>query len=129
MSNHIQIIDAFIDAWNRRDADAIVAAFSNDAVYHNIPMDPINGRDAIAAAIRHLVGEMRDVRWIVTAIAESADGSVLTERIDAFTMRGATVSLPVMGIFQFRERKITRWADYFDLATYRAQLAAGSTAP
>ena len=41
MSN-TQIVLDFIDAWNRMDWDAVVAAFSEDVVYHNIPMEELN---------------------------------------------------------------------------------------
>ena len=35
-----QIIRDFCDGWEAGDADALVDAFTEDAVYHNIPMDP-----------------------------------------------------------------------------------------
>ncbi len=47
MSN-TQIVLDFIDAWNRMDWDAIVGALAEDVVYHNIPMEKIEGQDAAA---------------------------------------------------------------------------------
>ena len=122
MTTNLQKVEAFIEAWNRCDGAAIISAFAPDAVYHNIPMEPIHGRDAIGQAIEGLLADMSDVQWIVSAIAEAADGTVLTERVDAFKLGGKAVSLPVMGTFVFRDGLIVRWADYFDLASYRAQL-------
>ncbi len=42
-----RIIRDFCAAWGRGDIEAIVDAFSDDAVYHNIPMPPCDGKDAI----------------------------------------------------------------------------------
>lgn len=124
MTTHIEKIEAFVAAWNDRDAAAIIAAFAVDAVYHNIPMDPVVGKDRIAETVDRLLAGMTDVRWVITSIAEASDGAVLTERVDAFRLNGKPVSLPVMGIFEFRDGLIRRWADYFDLASYLRQLEA-----
>ncbi|MDE2620822.1 MAG: nuclear transport factor 2 family protein [Sphingomonadales bacterium] len=128
MTTNSALVEAFIAAWNAGDGPAIIAAFAPDAVYHNVPMAPLVGVAAIAAAIEGLIGGMSDIRWELHAIAEDGAGRVLTERTDAFRMAGAPVALPVMGIFEFRDGLITRWSDYFDLATYQAQLAAGAEA-
>lgn len=120
---NLERVEAFVAAWNRKDGAAILAAFAPDAVYHNIPMEPDVGIASITATVERFLADAGDVQWDILAIAEGADGKVLTERVDAFTMFGKAVSLPVMGVFEFRDGLITRWADYFDLASYRAMLA------
>ena len=122
-TGNIGRVEAFVDAWNRRDGEAITAAFADDAVYHNVPMAPIVGNPAISAAIVRLVSGMSDVAWEIVHIAEGRNGTVLTERVDALRMADRSVSLPLMGVFEFRCGLITRWADYFDLGQYQAQLA------
>ncbi|MGH3578731.1 MAG: SgcJ/EcaC family oxidoreductase, partial [Mycobacterium sp.] len=42
---------AFISAWANRDAAQVASFFSEDAVYHNVPMDPVRGRAAIEATV------------------------------------------------------------------------------
>ena len=42
-----KIVRDFCAAFGRGDVDAIVDAFTDDAVYHNIPMTRIEGREAI----------------------------------------------------------------------------------
>ncbi len=115
---------AFIDAWNRMDWDAIESAFADDVVYHNMPMEPLEGKAAAMGVIRGMAPE--SVNWQVVAIAENSDGLVLTERVDDFVMAGGKpLSLPVMGTFEFRGGMISAWRDYFDLASYMNQLGAG----
>jgi limonene-1,2-epoxide hydrolase len=119
-------VRAFVAAWNRRDGEAIVAAFADNVVYHNVPMTPNKGKVAVSAVVARLLSEMSDVRWEIVHIAETADGSVLTERVDYFEIRRRSISVPVMGVFEFRDGLITRWSDYFDLGQYQAQLSGES---
>jgi limonene-1,2-epoxide hydrolase len=46
---------------------------------------------------------------------------VLTERLDKFVLGGKTVELPVAGVFELKDGKITAWRDYFDMATWTKQ--------
>jgi limonene-1,2-epoxide hydrolase len=37
------MIREFFHAWERRDTDHVVASFTDDAVYHNISLEPLVG--------------------------------------------------------------------------------------
>ena len=116
------VVEAFVAAWNRMDFDAVIDALSEDVIYHNIPMQPLHGRDAVQSYLKK-AWRFDSVDWRLLNIA--ADGSVvLTERVDNFVIEGQPVSLPVMGAFEVADGRITAWRDYFDLAGYRAQLQA-----
>ena len=120
MSN-TQIVLDFIQAWNDRDWDAIDAAFTEDVVYHNIPMAPLNGRAAASEMIRGM--QPKSVDWQVLNIAENGN-VVLTERIDNFVLAdNKPLSIPVMGTMEIENGKIKAWRDYFDLATFTSQAA------
>lgn len=116
-----ETVIAFIDAWNARDWDGIEALFTEDVIYHNIPMEPLHGREVAMAGIRAMQPKMVD--WQVLNIA--ANGNVvLTERVDDFVMADdKKVSVPVMGTMEIRDGKICAWRDYFDLATFTSQMA------
>ncbi len=116
---HADIIRAFIDAWNANDLDRVVASLHPDVRYHNIPLQPIQGREAVRTYL-HSAGSFDWVDWKLLAIAESGD-TVLTERIDEFGIGGVHVKLPIMGAFEIRDGLIAAWRDYFDLATYLRQ--------
>ena len=120
MSN-TQIVMNFIDAWNRMDWDAVVSALAEDVVYHNIPMEKIEGRAAAAAFITGMQPE--SVHWEILSIAENND-KVLTERIDNFVLPGGkNLCIPVMGTFEIDNGEIKAWRDYFDLTTFTSQMA------
>ena len=120
MSN-TDIVVAFVDAWNRMDWDAVMDALAEDVVYHNIPMEKLEGKEAARAFIMGMVPE--GVDWEMISIAENGS-KVLTERVDSFDMPGGKrVSVPVMGTFEIENGKIKAWRDYFDLATFTSQMA------
>ena len=119
--SHTETVLHFIDAWNRMDWDAVVGALAEDVVYHNIPMDVIEGRDAAAAFITGMQPE--SVHWEVLSIAENGD-KVLTERVDNFILPGGKkLSIQVMGTFEIDRGEIKAWRDYFDLASFTSQMA------
>ena len=119
MSNS-DIVRAFVGSINSMDWEAAGAALADDVVYHNMPLDKIEGRDAALAVLKGLPAETVD--WQMLSIAEDGN-KVLTERVDNFEMAGGKeISLPVMGTFEIRDGKISAWRDYFDLASYTAQL-------
>lgn len=86
-----------------------------------MPVDPITGISGIRAMFRAFLDAFSDVRLdIVTLVAEPA--RVLVERVDYFTMNdGRKVALPVTGVFEVKNGKITRFSDYFDLADFERQ--------
>ena len=112
----------FIDAWNARDAARIMAHLTEECVYHNIPMAPLTGTAAIRGAVDRVLSTYDEIDWITHAIAATASGSVLTERADRFRIGTRWIDVPVMGIFEFRDGKISAWRDYFDLAMFTSQL-------
>lgn len=121
MSN-VALVEAFCEAWKSRDADQVVALVSEDCFYHNVPMEPIIGRAAMAEFIRKFLADAKEVSFDMLSIAEAADGTVLTERIDRFDFGTRSVALPVMGAFRLKHGLITRWVDYFDLGQFTSQM-------
>ena len=120
MSNTDTVL-AFIDAWNTMNWDATADLLTDDVVWHNIPMEKIEGKAAVDAAIRGMAPE--SVAWEVLTIAENGN-KVLTERVDRFEMPGGKkIDLPVMGTFELTDGKISAWRDYFDLNTFMTQMA------
>ncbi len=118
-----ETVRAFCEAFSRRDVDELVGFFTDDAVYHNMPIAPVRGREAIAATLRQFVDPDGEAEFEVLCIA-SRGRTVLTERVDRFTLRGAKVELPVMGAFEVTgDGKISAWRDYFDLAQFTKQAA------
>ena len=115
-----QKIDQFMHAWNRRDLNEIMAFFSDDAEYCNIPMGPAHvGKTAIKTFIQGFLDSMEGIEFIVhNQLCDETKGLVMNERVDRINMAGKTIDLPVMGVFLLRDGLITQWRDYFDMAPF-----------
>ena len=132
MESPIEFVRRFCAAWGKKVATADLAAFfTDDAVYHNIPFDPVTGREAIAKYIDSFIRpgkaaapgivpvESIDFRIINIA----ANGPVvMTERVDVFKLPEKSFELPVMGTFEVRSGKISAWRDYFDVNQFTSRV-------
>lgn len=105
---------AFCAAFARRDVDEVLGFFADGAVYHNIPFAPARGAEEIRAVLDAFVPGSPSIEFDVRHVA-SAGPVVFTERVDRMTFDGRDVELPVAGVFELADGKITAWRDYFDL--------------
>lgn len=124
MATNEQIVNNFIDAWGRLNAEELAGFFTEDAVYHNIPMRPAIGiasvRKVLGAMMRDMTGVKFEVRY-----QAAAGNIVMNERIDHITNKdGKKISLPVAGVFELENGKIKAWRDYFDMAMFNSAAAA-----
>ena len=124
MSDNTELVSAFCRAWSNRDVDELLGYFAEDAVYHNMPMPPMQGKPAIKAILQQIVSPTSWIQWETLNIAE-AGNVVFTERVDRFEMAGKKVELPVAGVFEIENGKIKAWRDYFDMATWTRQTSGG----
>ena len=121
----MDVVKKFLDHWNAKEIDEACNMLSEDVDYHNIPMDPIKGREASRAFLAGMA-EAESIDWKLHAIAENGD-VVLTERTDCFYYaNGKGLEIPLMGIFKVENGEITEWRDYFDLGDFQRQMAAMS---
>jgi limonene-1,2-epoxide hydrolase len=120
-SDNIETVRRFCEAFARRDADEILGFLSEDAVYHNMPMPPVQGKAAIRTVLDMFLRPSESVEFVVLKIAEDGDGAVLTERVDKFALGGKNVELRVMGVFELTDGEIAAWRDYFDMAAWTRQ--------
>ena len=120
MADSKQIVRDFCAAWEAMDQPRILDAFTDDALYHNMPMPPASGKDAIKALLGFILGPAKSVKFDIKKIVAEGD-VVLTERVDTFLMGDKTVALEVMGAFELRDGKIAAWRDYFDMASWTKQ--------
>src|SRR5690349_9481668 len=95
----IGLVQRFCDAFGSGASPTeLVDYFTDDAVYHNMPVDPAVGRDAILGLLTMFVTPAEKVEFRVRNIVARGD-TVLTERVDVFRLPNATIELPVMGTF------------------------------
>lgn len=118
-----EVVRRFCAAWSDNDLDALMAFFTDDAVYHNIPIDPVKGVDTIRSTIEGFTQGVEKIEFRVDNIA--ADGDiVMTERVDVFHLPGKAIELPVMGTFEVQDGKIAAWRDYFDMQQFMSQMSS-----
>lgn len=112
-----RIVRDFCDAWKRRNIDELMSFFAEDAVYHNVPVPAVKGASAIREAFLAFAKRMDRIELENRNVAAAGD-VVFTERIDHFSWQGKTLALPVAGVFEVRDGKISAHRDYFDYATW-----------
>jgi limonene-1,2-epoxide hydrolase len=106
-----QTTDRFVAAWERADVDELLDYFTEDAVWHPMPMEPRVGKPAI----RELV-----VAWLSTAPRgevhrQVSDANmVMHERTDTCTFGGRELVGPVGAVFEVANGRITAWREYYD---------------
>ena len=124
MGPNTKIVNDFCEDWKDQDIDKLLAYFTDDAVYTNVPLDPPNeGIEAIRRAIEGFAATAEEIEWIVHATAENEDtGIVMNERTDRFKIGGKWIEARVMGVFELRDGKIHLWRDYFDMNQFMSQM-------
>lgn len=112
-----EMIRQFIAAWSNLDAKQVAEYFAEDGVYHNMPYDPVEGKENIEKFISQFIQNWTETNWDIISILSSGN-LVMVERLDRTKARDKSVDLPCCGIFEMKDGKIKIWRDYFDGPTY-----------
>lgn len=103
------VLEAWLEAFNRADVEAISALYAEDAINHQVANDPIEGRTAIRAMFeREFVAA--EMVCIPENIFEDADWAILEWR-DPRGLRGC-------GFFQIQAGKIVFQRGYWDKLSF-----------
>ena len=92
-----------------RDFDAVGAHFLDDGEYTDVPSpadDVARGPAKIAARLRLGLGPLERIDHEIRVVVAEGD-TVVTEHVD----------LPFVSVHEFREGRIGRWWDYWDMQT------------
>lgn len=112
-----KIIREFIEAWSRLDPEELSSYFTEDGVYHNMPLGPIGGRENVQKMIAGFIEAWTETRWDILKLVSAGD-VVVAERLDRTKAGDKTVDLPCAGVFEMENGKTKVWRDYFDMRTY-----------
>ncbi|MCO4888372.1 nuclear transport factor 2 family protein [Cupriavidus sp. WGtm5] len=107
----IELLQAFNDAWNRHDIDALMACMADDCVFHGVAGPDLLGRSFVG---REAVREGFQLAWQTFPDAQWVDGDhfVVGDRgVSESTFRGtradgARVEARMVDVFTFRGGKI-----------------------
>ncbi|MFM8856507.1 MAG: limonene-1,2-epoxide hydrolase family protein [Actinomycetota bacterium] len=122
----MEIVNAFIAALEANDLDRACSMVTDDCEYDNVPMVKVFGPEGIRGILGPMFSQCEEIEWIVHRQAESGS-IVFNERLDRFKMPFGWIELPVNGVWEVRDGKISLWRDYFDAASYLKQMPGQST--
>src|SRR5699024_4611248 len=57
-------VQQLMDACSRRDIEAALAVLTEDALYHNLPLAPVQGHGAIREVLGTFLHQASEVDWI-----------------------------------------------------------------
>jgi len=120
-ADNVAIIREFIEAWSSLDADRLAEYFTEDGTYHNMPTQPVSGKENVRQFIRGFLATWTETQWDLLNIVGEGD-VVITERLDRTKTSLGDVDLPCAGVFEMEGGKIRVWRDYFDLNTFMSAM-------
>jgi limonene-1,2-epoxide hydrolase len=116
-----EVVNRFIDAIGRRDQAEAMALVADDCYYDNVPIGDMTGKDKMAEFLAPMFKGSGPLTFEVHR--QTASGKiVMNERTDRFVMRGKEIALPVAGVFEVTDGKISFWRDYFDNGMFTEQM-------
>ena len=119
----IETVQGLLAALAASDLERALTLVGDDVIYQNRPLPESHGKRAFERQMRGFL-RVAD-RFEVEMHNIAADGAtVLTERTDAFVVRGGRVSFWVYGTFEVRGGRVEVWRDAFDWMTLLARFGA-----
>jgi len=121
-----ETIEAFFAAFNSGDLEKAAEFAAENIIYDNIGIGSTSF-DSIIPTINGAQGmidfltPLQNIEWVIFRQLSSGN-LVINERRDKMTINGAQIDLPVLGVFEVVDGKITVWRDYCDMQTITAQM-------
>jgi limonene-1,2-epoxide hydrolase len=112
----LDTVKAFMAAMAVKDYDTGLALIAETCEYDNVPLGKVQGPEGVRAVLEPFFAPTIENELI--SLREITSGPVVVlERLDRHLLATGWVELPVTGIFEVHDGKITLWRDYFDAAT------------
>ena len=126
-SSEKKAIERLFAAWNSRDADKLVAAFSDDVVYEDVAAGQINrGKDEVR---KWAAGAFADIENFKLEVVRSSyyKGGGTVEWIWSGTDKGLfktgkSFSVRGVSVIEVRGGKVSSYKEYYDFSTVMRQL-------
>jgi len=139
MANDVErMFEDYLAAWSSHDVEKIASFFTDDCVYEDVAVGAVNrGKEELKAFASALFAGVPDLKFELKSVFVAGDRAG-DEWIMTGTQTGALPGIPATGksfsirgasIIELHEGKITRNADYWDLASLLRQLGLMPGAP
>ena len=119
------VVGAFFEAMKTLDYDTALTYLSDDCEYDNLPMpgSKVFGPDGARSVLEPFFAPTLENEFVVLRTAATGP-VVFMERLDRHRIPSGWVELPVTGVWEVHDGRITLWHDYFNLATLEPMFAA-----
>lgn len=112
----IDVVRAFLAAMEQLNFDAALALVSDNCEYTNVPLSTVHGPAGIRSVLEPFFAPTLENVFGVLREA-SAGPVVFMERLDRHRLADKWVELPVTGVWEVHDGRITLWREYFDAPT------------
>lgn len=126
-----RVVEEFLAAWSAHDLDRLLALFTDDVVYEDVPVGAVlHSKDELRAFAQGWFIVSPDIRFELTAKVVTGSRAAV-EWVGSGTHRGDLPGMPATGklwkvrgasVMELAGSKITRCTDYWDFATVMRQL-------
>ena len=100
MSSPREVVSAWVEAFNRADANALAAMYEETAINHQVVRDPVEGRDAIRTMFESEFASA-EMTCLVENLFEDGEWAILEWR-DPSGLRGCGFFRVVDGLIRFQ---------------------------
>ena len=115
MHANAKTLEDFYLCFGRRDADGMIKHYTPDVAFSDAVFTDLHG-DEVFAMWRMLAGRAKDIRIEASGIdADDTSGRAHWEAYYTFSATGRSVHNVIDATFTFRDGKIARHTDRFDL--------------
>jgi limonene-1,2-epoxide hydrolase len=106
----------FMAAMAKKDFDTALRYVAKECEYDNVPLSKVYGPEGVRGVLEPFFAPTLENEFVIRR--EVAEGPVVfMERLDRHRLPGGWVELPVTGVWEVRDGRITVWHDYFDAPT------------
>jgi limonene-1,2-epoxide hydrolase len=117
VQDKIELVKNLQRAAHSRDRATLLAMVTPDLEYHyHVGSKPVKGPEGLGRFLDGYWSRYKDGTWEITSFAQDGD-KLLMEGWEELTeiATGQRVKNLYMGVMEFRDGKIARWRDYFQL--------------
>jgi limonene-1,2-epoxide hydrolase len=121
-----KIVTGLLNAWSRLDFAAAIQLAADSFAYQPDPSAKlIQGRDAVLAEWQSYLKFMKSYEFKTLHMLSSGN-VVMMERLEWIGTRRGKTELPIMGVFELSDGKLTAWRDYWDTKMAAPLVSAAS---
>ena len=115
-SEPVEVVRAFNAAMATMDFATAMGLVADDCEYMNGPLGTVTGPAGIKGMLEPFFAPILENEFIIKR--EAASGEVVfMERLDRHRLSSGWIELPVTGVYEVRDGRITLWHDFFDDGT------------